>query len=268
MSKQKANGGTTLIDKIVAALSETITSEAIGTLLIELSTGIQEASAALARVRERGLDPLEVLDANVARGMIETATFELERLQALLPRLQNRYAEIRASEEAAIWDREYNEAERRYLCLAEELASLYIAHAEPLVDLFRRIVETEEKYGYLNATAPQGEHRRLKNIELLARQLDSFSRDMPSILKDCTLPVWTNSSEKMWPPKPVSMATRLGMSSPWHPLGDWANPRYIEQRANEILAEQKRVAAFYEQQTIKQEERQNREEKERMQRRS
>jgi hypothetical protein len=257
-----APGDTALLEqRIVAALSAATSLDALAALLSETEAAIQSAAGEVERVRERAMDPVEIPNANVARAMIETAEFARERLQSLLPRLRARYVETEADEYARTWSAAYMDARAHRSALAAELRELYPKQIAPLVDLFQRIAAEHEASGVLNREAPPDEHRRLIDIELMARDLDAFSRDQPSILTTCTLPNFDNSAELLWPPRPPPFASLLATPPPFHPGRDWADPKFAEMRAAEIKAEQARLAAYHESQTKLQEERHNAEER-------
>ena len=69
-----------------------------------------------------------------------------------------------------------------------------------LVDLFRRAELVDKEISRVNGSAPEGERRRLAEVELAARNLESFSTADPSIAKAVRLPDWGHSVKTAWPP--------------------------------------------------------------------
>ena len=96
---------------------------------------------------------------------------------------------------------------------------------------------------------------------MIARNLDGFDRERPSLLAEVHLLDW-NSGRQIWPPPRPSMAaafaaTFLPASNP----ADWANN--YERRAAAQQRERQYVADHYARLIKEQEERENREARER-----
>ncbi len=141
--------------------------------------------------------------------------------------------------------------------LAQEYAATYARLAAQFVDLFERIEAVDKKISRINGSAPSGEHRRLHQVELIARGLDNFNRSNPSITKAVPLPDWTNGEKMIWPPPQPSLAVQVASSMTFgqHPGDHWWQQR--EERAQAMRAEQERVAAYYEEMARQREEREN-----------
>ena len=150
--------------------------------------------------------------------------------------------------------------------LAQEYAATYPRLAAQFVDLFERIEAVDKEVSRINGSAPSGEHRRLRQVELVARGLDNFSRADPPITKAVQLPDWTNSEKMVWPPPQPSLAVQVAASMTFsqHPGDDWWQQR--EERTAALRAEQERVAAYYEEMARQREERENAEAQERARR--
>ena len=90
--------------------------------------------------------------------------------------------------------------------MAKELAATYPQAVAKLTDLFLRIEECDRDCSRINGSAPYGEDRRLRNVELEARGLDGFTGTNPSILSNPSiqdrlqLPDWEHSERRAWPP--------------------------------------------------------------------
>ena len=61
-------------------------------------------------------------------------------------------------------------------------------------------------------------------VELVARGLDTFSRDQPSLARTVQLPDWECSSKMAWPASQVPLAALMAQSigPQVHPGADWA----------------------------------------------
>jgi hypothetical protein len=82
--------------------------------------------------------------------------------------------------------------------LAQEYGKTYPKIVAQLVDLFSRAEAVDKDASRISGSAPSGEHRRLRQVELVARGLDNFSRADPPITKAVQLPDWTNSETMVW----------------------------------------------------------------------
>jgi hypothetical protein len=216
----------TLEERIATALSADTASEVVAILIAEVETAIVAADKAAEMEREKTLDPLVSPDAAKARVSMEDAAFTRDRLRTVLPRLQQRLNELRAAEFAARWEPDFRQVEAKRDELAQEFAELYPKLVGQLVELFERIEAADKEISRINGSAPAGEHRRLRQTELVARGFDNFSRADPPITKAVQLPDWTNSEKMIWPPPQPSMAAVFAMSMvPSHDpryTADWA----------------------------------------------
>lgn len=186
--------------RITAALVSAITSADLVALIEETETAIVAADAAATAERKRALDPLVSPDPVAARATMEDAAFTRDRLNTVLPRLRQRLDEVAATEYAAEWEPEFERVKARRDELARECAELYPTITDQLVDLFKRIAECDGEISRVNGAAPSGEHRRLLEVELHARDLDAFTRDEPSIITEVKLRDWGDSARMLWPP--------------------------------------------------------------------
>jgi predicted transcriptional regulator len=204
--------------KIATALADKdIASSNLAALIAETETAIAAADQAAEAEREKALDPALSPDPKAAREAIVAAEFARDRLRTLLPRLQ----EAQAAEYAARWASEYERVQAK----RDELARRYAEYPKlvaRLVDLFGSAKALDEEVSRVNGSAPPGEHRRLRGVELSARGLKSFSTADPPIAKGVQLPDWAHSARTVWPPPrpfdpasfaPVSFDRRL--SAEW-----------------------------------------------------
>ena len=204
----------------------------------EVETAIVAADKAAEMEREKALDPLASPDAAKARASMEDAGFIRDRLRNVLPRLQGRLTELQAAEYAARWQADFDQVEGRCNQSAKEYAATYPRLAAQLVDLFRRAEAVDKEVSRVNGSAPAGEHRRLRQTELVARGFEAFSRSDPAITKIIQLPDWENSSRMVWPPPQPSLAAVFAMSMvPSH------DPRYTADWAAALEKDNARRAA-------------------------
>ncbi len=191
---------TELEKRITVALTDAITSAELDALIEETETAIVTADAAADAERERALDPLASPDVGKARAAMEDAAFTRDRLRTVLPRLQIRLTEVEAAEYAARWQADYERVETKCEALAKEFEQFYPDAVAKLADLLSRMAEADREAGQVNSAAPDGDHRRILSVELVARQLQQFSIYNPPISKALQLPSWENSTRMAWPP--------------------------------------------------------------------
>ena len=98
--------------------------------------------------------------------------------------------------------------------------------------------------------------------ELIARNLDGFDRERPSLLAEVHLLDW-NSGRQAWPlPRPSMASAFAATFLPAYDPADWANN--YERRAAAQQAERQPMADHYARLTKEQEERENREAREQL----
>jgi hypothetical protein len=215
---------TILEQRIATVLSSDTASNVVETLISEVETAAAVADKAAEQARKRALDPT-VIDATTRREA-EDAAFTRDRLRAALPRLQERLQQVQAAEYAARWETDFEQVEGRRNELAQEYAAKYPRLVAHLVDLFERIEGIDKEVSRINGSAPSCEHRRLRQVELVARGLDNFTRADPPITKAVHLADWTHSERLIWPRSQPSMAAVFAMSMvpPHDPryTADWA----------------------------------------------
>src|SRR5450759_867893 len=247
----------TLEQRIATALSADTASDVVAILIAEVETAIIAADKAAAMEREKALDPLASPDAAKARAAMEDSAFTRDRLRNVLPRLQARLTELQAADYAARWQADIDQVEGRCNQLAQEYAATYPRLAAQFVDLFSRAEAVDREVSRINGSAPSGEHRRLRQVELVARGLKGFTRGEPSITNELSLPDWDQPTKLVWPPPQVPLAVQVAASMIQrpHPGANWASER--EERTAALRAEQERVAAYYEAQARRREEREN-----------
>ena len=173
------------------------------------------ANEAADRARARALDPaLTAKEIAEARRNMEDAAFARDRLQAALPRLQDRLTELRAAEEDARRWVAYNAAKAERDKLAEELARVYPPLVAQLVDLMARLAASDRALDACNRARPTGaEH--LPTAEEIARGLFTYELQyckekgrrldprLPRLATELHLPKFEAADGRMfvWPPE-------------------------------------------------------------------
>jgi hypothetical protein len=107
--------------------------------------------------------------------------------------------------------------------LAAELAATYPKVVAQLVDLFTRLKANDAELAGLHQARPVGTGLHLTAAELVARNLDGFTRAEPPIAEGSQLPDWANAAKMAWPPPPTPLGVLVaqGMAPAAHPGGDW-----------------------------------------------
>src|SRR5262249_26480283 len=126
-----------------------------------------------------------------------------------------------------------------------------------IADLAVRTAANNEALAELNRDRSAGVMEHLLSAELQARGLDSFTRDMPSLLNSVVLFDW-DTGRPIWPPPRPSLAAAFVATSmvPAYNPTDWHKD---ERRAKAQQQERKLMART----SREQEERENREARER-----
>jgi hypothetical protein len=132
-----------------------------------------------------------------------------------------------------------------------------------ILDLFARIAANDKKLSNLHQARPAGISRHLRSAELVARGLESFGRDNPSLTQELKLPDWEQPTKLAWPPPqvPLGVLVAQSMASAPHPGGNWW--QHNQERAAAVREEQQRVSDYYADQARRHEERENAEAQER-----
>jgi hypothetical protein len=221
---------TNLETRIASALTNAdITSRDLASLLTALEAGISVADEAAEAAREKALDPIVSPDAGKAEQSAWAAKLNRDRLRSFLARVRQRLDEVEAAEYAARWQADYEAVEAKRDAIAKEMAELYPSFTTKLCDLFQRAEAIDQECLRINGKAPTGEHRRLRGVELTARNFESFSRSDPSIIDLVKLPDWTHRDRMIWPPlkTPLSVLVAASMTPPPDPRFSPTGPRRV-----------------------------------------
>ena len=201
--------------------------ERIAELIAETEAAVAAADKSAEAEREKALDPLASPDAAKARAAMEDAAFTRDRLKTLLPRLQARYQEVQAQEHLTQWRTDYEKLKVMRDGLAEELRTIYPEFETKITDLFTRIASNDAELSRLHQARPGGVALHLLGAELVARDLERFTRTKPPIVQELKLPTFAPGQRLAWPPPRPPMAALYAMSmvpprDPRRYSADWA----------------------------------------------
>jgi hypothetical protein len=212
----------TLEERIATALSEDIASADVEALIAETEAAIAAANAAAEAERTKALDPIASPDAAKARAAMEDAAFTCDRLRTVLPRLKTRLKQVVAAEYAARWEPDYEQVKAVRDALVAELKEVYPPVVAQVADLFNRMAECDRECSRINGLAPDGEHRRLRGVELTARGVKGLLQPDVWIAEQLRLPAFArgNGPVLAWPPPapPVFVPSFVlpGPGPNWH----------------------------------------------------
>jgi hypothetical protein len=244
--------GLDLEKRLRSAIEGSATSAELASLISEAEGAIVAAEEEAVRMRESAFDPQLAPDPVVARDQMESASLMVVRLQTLHSRLVRRYAEADAQEQLEAWTASFYELKDRRDALAAEMAQTYPQATRDLMNLNIRIAAFDEELGRLHRARPPGLALRLDGVELTARKLDRFTREVPSLLSTIELFEFY-SGKQLWPQR---VLPDMAMFAPViSNAADWWRPEVQAARAAHAEAEAKRVAEYYAQQAKEREER-------------
>jgi hypothetical protein len=189
--------------RIAAAFADGAKSNDVAALITDTEHGAASASHLAEQARNHALDPtLSGSELTDARKCMDDAGFGRDRLQAALKKLRERLAQLKYQEEHARRQVAYDKAKAVRDELANELADLYPAFAQKIVELLVRVVINDREIDDINRALPNGADRLLV-AELKARGLQGFyvnSVKAPRITDELCLPPWQPRSNYLWPP--------------------------------------------------------------------
>ena len=235
------------LSSVLADDRATVTAQELRALMQEAEIGIVDVQEAARLAREAALDPLATSDPVEARAKSEDAALRAGRLHTLLTRLQRRYAEVAKAERLKEWQQQFNELRKQRDALADELAKVYPEAVSTLIDLFTRIAVFDQKLSALHEGRSAGVQLHLLGAELIAREMERFTRATPSLLQSVVLHDF-NSGKRVWPPvvpRDMSMFDPERYADP-RASKDWW--KFKEADAAHAKAESQRVADYYEKQ--------------------
>jgi hypothetical protein len=225
----------------------TVTAAQLRALMQETEVAIVDAQEMAAVAKSDALDPTVTPNPAEAIAKSEDLALRAGRLHTLLTRLQRLHVEVAEAERLKEWQGQFNELKKQRDALAEELAEVYPATVATLIDLFTRIGALDEKLSALHQARPRGVQLHLLGSELVARELERFTRDVPSLLQAVTL-LDFDTGKPVWPlvrKRDMSMFDPERYADP-RASKDWW--KFKEADAAQAKAESQRVADYYEKQ--------------------
>jgi hypothetical protein len=199
---------TTLERRIGAVLTDDYTkSSVIAALIAETETAIVAADEDAKLEQERVFDPLASPDPKAAREAMQAAEFMQTWLRSALLRLQRRLRETQERERRAKWYAEYEALKSKRDALAVEFREVYTEFEAKIVDLLTRMGANDAGISNLHIVRSAGVQLHLLEAELVARGLEQFTRDMPSITKELQLPAFEPGRPLAWPRRLQSHST-------------------------------------------------------------
>jgi hypothetical protein len=227
----------TLEQRISAILAtDNVSSDAIGTLLIEVETEVSESTKKVEL--ERAISVSSDMSAADAHRMITQNELVRSRLRSSLPALQHKYAAAEARQFAEQWEADYLRVEKIRDDAAEQYAEIPKL-MDRIIELFRLAESVDKQCSTVNGTAPANEHRRLIDVELHARGLQGYSQSDPSIAKVTQLPALPRTDISAWPPRPTSFASVFAPGPmDVNTTADWGVAQAARRRANDARVDQ------------------------------
>jgi hypothetical protein len=239
------------LTNVVGDSAAPITAAKLRALLDETEAAIVEAEELARLAKDAAADPTITPDVTAARKQMEDASLRAGRLQTLLTRLQRRYAELADRERRQQWEQDFAELEKQRDDIALAFDEQYPDFINGLVYLLTHLAAFDRKADHLHGQRPAGVARHLDNPELMARGLNAFSRDTPSLLT--LLQLYDLHGQRVWPPVvPRDMTIFAPVVDP-RASKDWW--KFAESDAAHAKAESERVQEYYDKQRREREER-------------
>ena len=186
-----------LEQKIASALTATdITSIDLAALIVEVEAAAQAADEHATKTREQALDPAVVVDVASVGAAVATATLTHDRLQAALPRLQERLKQVREQEDLAAWTAEAEELEARRVAKMTEFAEFYPPMYERIVDHLYSMRALDREIDDLNRRRPNG-------------SVAGIAYSTPAFTMDLKIPDPYKQGQLLWPPPRPTLAQQM-----------------------------------------------------------
>jgi hypothetical protein len=202
-------------------------SSVIAALVAETETAIVAADENAKLEQERVFDPLASPDPKAARGAMQAAEFMQTWLRSALLRLQRRLRETQEQEHRAEWYGEYEALKLERDALAAEFREVYTECEAKVVGLLNRMAANDAEISDLHLARSAGVKLHLLGAELVARGLEGFTRDVPSIAKELKLPAFEPGQPLAWPRRAQLHSTWFApmphdprFSSRWGEIGE------------------------------------------------
>jgi hypothetical protein len=239
-----------LEQRIATALADDdIASGDLDLLIQEVEVAASAADKAVQQERERALDPSLVVDAVKARETVVAAEFLAQRLRKALPQLRARLQQVHLHERYSQWLAEFDRVKPKHGAAAARLRVVYLEFESKLVEALYEAQEVDAEVKHLMNVKPcdapeaNGDGCYLLTVEMAARGITGIGRHGLSIMKDLTLPDFSEPTKLAWPPPTVPLAVQIATSAIHgpHPGANWW--QVAEEEARRAVRERQREAA-------------------------
>jgi hypothetical protein len=179
--------GSELDRRIATALSSDVPSAEVAALIVELVATVCKSEEAVVAERTAAINLAALPGSQSVRTAMRADDAAYDQLCSALPKLKARLAELQAAEYAKSWEKDY----QRVRVQVEEAARKWTDYPKLVAQLID-ILDTatiDQEISRVNYSAPNGEQRRLRGVELTARNLEE--------------PELEHSYKMTWPP-PIS----------------------------------------------------------------
>jgi hypothetical protein len=246
------------LGRVLAGNGGNVSSQELQDLLSELETALNQTQADADRYHADCLD-ISCDDPVSAKANERASMLRHQRLEAVRPRLADLLKQTLRAEYGARWASYRARTAEKVKDSAKRFAGLEKLMAE-VIDIFIEARETDKEVDRCNAAAPSSDAPRLQYTELTARNMERFTRDIPSLAEVVTLFEFKISSKQIWPPPRRSMGLLLTESMPPSPDPRYSDKWYesVGDRRVEQQAQQKRVTDYYSRQQQEREQREAR----------
>ena len=134
-----------------------------------------------------------MVDAAKVGAAVASATLTRDRLQAALPRLQERHKQVRQAEAVAAWTAEAEELEARRVAKMTEFADFYPPMYERIVDHLYSMRALDREIDDLNRRRPNG-------------SVAGVAYSTPAFTMDLKIPDPYKNGQFLWPPPQPNLA--------------------------------------------------------------
>jgi hypothetical protein len=148
---------TTLSDRIASAINGSPSSIEIAALLTEARAQCESLTERKAKLRALALHPTTpAAEVKAARGKIDDASFDQERMEIAVESLEAMLKRVEASEQHAARVAAYKAAKAERDAIAADLARIYPEAAKAIADVLTRVARSNEIIAKINADIPDG----------------------------------------------------------------------------------------------------------------
>jgi hypothetical protein len=193
-----------LDERIAAAFAIGAKSADVATLIKNTERAASSTAELAEQARNHALDPtLSGNQLKDARNCMDDAAFKRDRLQAALGKLKERLKQLLEQEENAQRQVIYDKLKAERDQLAKEYADLYPTVAQKLAEVLSRIAANDRELDYINKHALPKGAPRLREVELIARELPGWVQagiQAWRVIDLLRLPPWHTRTNYFWPP--------------------------------------------------------------------